>query len=105
LGDHLIAEAGDGGDVRGLAGIVAELTPERGDGLVNRVGRDGHVGPDAGEQVVDGDDLAGALGEAEEQAQCAGLETDRFLATDDLAGRLIDGPVADAEGAVGSRCE
>lgn len=52
----MIAEARDGGDVCGLAWVISELAAERGDGLVNRVGRD------AGEQVVDGDDLAGAIG-------------------------------------------
>jgi len=103
-GDQLIAKPRDGGDVGGLPRVVAELTAERCDGLVDGVRRDGGIGPDAGEEVVDRDDLTGALGEREEQAEGAGLETEDFLGADDLAGGWIDGPVADAQGADATRC-
>jgi hypothetical protein len=54
-------------DVSGLLGVVAQEPAERCHSLVNGVWSDGYVRPYPVEQVIDADDLAGVLGEAQQQ--------------------------------------
>jgi hypothetical protein len=51
-----------------LFGIVAEQTAERCHSLVDGVRSDGYVRPYLVEQVIDADDLAGVLGEAQQES-------------------------------------
>ena len=46
--------------------------------MVDGVGGDDDAGPDESEEVVDADDLAGAVGEAEEEEHGAGFEAGGF---------------------------
>lgn len=85
-GDHPIAEARDGGDVCGLFGVIAEQAAKGRNGLVDGVLRDGYFTPDLAEQVIDADDLAGALGEAHEKLHGPRVEPGGLSVAGDLAG-------------------
>ena len=97
LGDHSITQARDGGDVGRVLGVVAQEAAQRGDGLVYGVGGDDDVGPDLGEEVVDADDFAGVLGEAEQETHGANFDAGSFAVAHDLAGGGIDVPGANAK--------
>ena len=64
------------GDVGGILGIVSECSAQRSDRLVDGIGRNNQVFPNQVEQLIDADDLAGTLREAEEDPHGSGLEFD-----------------------------
>lgn len=70
---HPIAQSRCGRNIRGLLGVVAEQTAERGHSLINRILRDRHIRPDLAQQIIDADDFAVVLGKAQEQADCPRL--------------------------------
>src|ERR1700680_542946 len=94
---HAIAQSRDCRDVGGLLGVVAEQAAERSHGLVDRVRSDDDVGPDLVEQVIDTDDLAGVLGEAEQQSHGTDLYPSGLSVSRNLTRRRIDAPGADAK--------
>ena len=96
--DEPIAEPRHGDDVRGLLRVVAEQAAQCRDCLVDGIRRDDHARPDLAQQRVDADDLAGTLGETEQQPHRARFQPDAFLAAGDFAGQRVHEPVADAQG-------
>jgi len=80
-----------------LLGVVAKLAPKRRHGLVDRVGANRYLAPSAIQKLFDADNLAGTVGERQEQAHCADVEPRRVARARDFAGRGIDEPVADEQ--------
>jgi hypothetical protein len=65
---HPIPQSRHGRDVGGLPGIVAEQTTKRCHSLVDGIRRDANLRPDLREQVIDADDLACVLSQAQQES-------------------------------------
>jgi hypothetical protein len=74
-----VAETRHRRDVGRLFRVVTEHAPQRRHGLIHGIRRHDDVGPDAGEQVVDADDLARALGETQQQPHRPLFEPDALF--------------------------
>jgi hypothetical protein len=96
-GHHSIPQSRHCLDVSGLLGVVAEQTAERCHSLVDGVWCDGYVRPYLVEQVIDAHDLAGVLGETQQQSHRPHLDPSGLSISRNLAGRRTDGPGADAK--------
>src|SRR5437868_4448804 len=95
--EHAISQPWHVGNVLRMFRIVPEHAPQRCHGLVDGVGSDCHIGPDAVEQIIDAHCLAEVLGKAEQQAQRAYLEASALAIARNLARDRIDAPLADAQ--------
>ena len=95
--DHAITEPRHVGDVTRLPGVVTEYPAERRHRLIDRVRADDHPRPDVLEQILDADDLAGMVGEVDQQSHRPRFQPGRCSIARDLSGLRIDAPVADAQ--------
>lgn len=92
-GDETIAAAGLRADVAGVGGGIAKGVADLRDGIAEGVLEldEGVLAPDGVADVIAGDELAGFIGEQDEQAEGLGLEGNAGVATQELALCKIEG--------------
>jgi hypothetical protein len=95
--NHPVTQPRHSLDVRRLARVIAELAPQRGHGLVNRIGRYGNSAPHVTDQFVDADNLPRPRGEAQKQSHRPHFEARNRSVMRNLTRDRIDSPGANAE--------
>src|SRR5208283_4247106 len=102
VGEEAVADAADGGEVGGDGGVVLDVAAEADDEVVDGAG----VGvfadaPDVFEDLLAGDDLAGAEGEVAEEVGLHDGEVGGAVRGDELEGVEADGAVVEGVGVGG----
>ena len=99
VGEEAVADAADGGEVDGVGGVVLDVAAEADDEVVDGAG----VGvfadaPDLFEDLLAGDDVAGAEGEVAEEVGLHDGEVSGTMRRDELEGVEADGAVVEGVG-------